>query len=250
MYKIAICEDDQEYIEVIKKLIVKTNVVDVNMLLFQEFCSGEQLSFHPQLDFDLIIMDIQMGKMDGYETAMELRKIDNNFLLVFCSGVIMPTPKFFRANAFRYLDKNDSAEELLSEMTVIMNEMVARKDRPFIMYKYSLAKEQIRVYPESVLYISIRQSGSQAHVYGKLKDMFPTEVLRNRMSVNAVSEIFDESQGFVRLHNSYIVNMAYITKVLPESVELIDGTILNVSRSKVKQFQQAFARYVALKYEG
>lgn len=250
MYKIAICEDDKSYIEALKKLIVDTGVIDVNLLQFQEFSSGEQLYFYPQLEFDMIIMDIQLGKMDGYETAMELRKIDNNFLLVFCSGIIMPTPKFFKANAFRYLDKNDTDEELLDEMTAIMKEMVIRKDRPFIMCKYSSGKDQIRVYPESILYITIRGNGCQIHPYGKLKELFPKEILRINMNLNSVAEIFDEEHGFVRIHNSYIVNMAYIMKTGIESVALIEGTELSVARSKMKHFQQVFAKYAAAKYEG
>lgn len=250
MYKIAICEDDKSYIEILKKRILATNAVDANLLQFYEFCSGEQLFFHPQLDFDMIIMDIQMGKMDGYETAMKLRRIDNNFLLVFCSGVVMPVPKFFKANAFRYLDKNDPDEELLVELTAIMKEMIARKNSPFIMCKYSSGKDQIRIYSESILYIAIRGSGCQIFAYGKLKEAYPTETLRINMNLNSVAEIFDESHGFVRIHNSYIVNMAYIMKTSTEGVELIDGTLLSIARSKLKHFQQVFAMFAASKYEG
>ena len=250
MYKIAICEDDKNYIEVLKKYILKTNVVDVNLLQFYEFSCGEHLFFHSDMDFDLIIMDIQMGEMDGYKTAMELRKIDNNFLLVFCSGVIMPVPKFFKANAFRYLDKHDSEEDMLREMTAIIKQMVDRKDSPFLMCKYSSGKDQIRIYPESVLYIAIRGGGCRAYAYGKLKQMYPTDTLRIKMDINSVAEIFTEKWGFVRLHNSYIVNMAYIVKMSATEVELVDGTRLSVARSKYKHFQQAFAQMAASKYEG
>ena len=63
MYKIAICEDDRKYIKILKKLILEAKVVDTNLLQFYEFYSGEQLFFHPQLDFDMIIIDIQMNGM-------------------------------------------------------------------------------------------------------------------------------------------------------------------------------------------
>ncbi len=250
MYKIAICEDDKKYIETIKKIILATSVIDANMLHFEEFLSGEQLLFHPNLDFDMIVMDIQMGKTDGYETAMELRKRDNNFLLVFCSGVVMPTPKFFKANAFRYLDKTDSDEVLIEEMTAVMKEVAVRKDRPFIMCKCGQGKDQIRVFPESVLYATIRYTGCQVFTYGKLKEMYPTEILRTNIDLNSIEEIFNEEQGFVRIHKSFLVNMAYIMKTSTESIELIDGTILNVARSRMKGFKEKFVKYAAAKYEG
>lgn len=250
MYKIAICEDDINYAVVLKKLIVETNIIDSHLLQFHEFISGEQLIFDQQLDFDMVIMDMQMESIDGYETAMKLRETDESFLLVFCSGVIKPVPKYFKANAFRYLDKNDSHDVMLSEMADIMKELVARKNKPFILCKYGLGKDRFRVYPDSVLYIAIRHAGCQVYAYGKLKEKYPTEVLRSTMKLNTVAELFDEEQGFARIHNSYIVNMAYILKASSESVELIDGTKLSVARSKIRYFQQTFAKFAASKYEG
>jgi len=250
MYKIAICDDDKKYIDKLKRLIIETHAADTNLLQFYEFQSGEQLLFYPNLDFDVIFMDMQMGKMDGYETAMELRKQDDNFLLVFCSGVVMPLPKFFKAKAFRYLDKNDSDEEMRKELTAILVEVAERNVSPFIMCKHNLGNEQIRVYAENILYIAIRHLDSQIFPYGKIKETYQNAILRSPLSLNSVANIFDESCGFVRIHNSYIVNMAYIRDISPTAVRLIDNTELSIARSKLKNFQQVFAKFMASKYEG
>ncbi len=250
MYKIAICEDDKDYIEVLKKEILSTNIVDASMLQFHDFLSGEQLVYEQKIDFDLVIMDIQLAQMDGYETAMSLRKMDSNFLLVFCSGVFTPVPKFFKANVFRYLEKNDSQESMNHEMTAIIKEMVAKKDQPYIMCKYGRGKDQIRVYAESVLYIEKRHGGSTIISCGKLREAYPTEILRTKTDLNSLEEIFDEAHNFVRLHDSYIVNMIYIMKVTIESIELVDGTVLTVSRARSKNFCEKFAKYASSKYEG
>lgn len=37
MYKIAICEDDKDYIEYMKRIILKTDIVEEDMLLFYDF---------------------------------------------------------------------------------------------------------------------------------------------------------------------------------------------------------------------
>lgn len=250
MYKIAICEDDKEYIDVLKNLILSTNVVDSKMLHFSDFISGEQLIYEQKIDFDLIIMDIQLAQMDGYETAMSLRKIDSKFLLVFCSGVYMPVPKFFKANAFRYLDKSDSQVAMRNEMIAIMQEMVARKEQPYIMCKLGRGKDQIRVYAEDILFIGKRSGGSAIFPYGRLAKEYQLETLRSSINLNELEKKFDEAHNFIRLHNSYIVNMTYIMKVTKESVELAGGKILTISRSKSKNFSEKFAKYVSSKYEG
>lgn len=248
MYKIAICEDDERYIEILEKMILMTSVVDTKLFQFFEFSSGEQLFIHPHVDFDMVIMDMQMGKMDGYETAMELRKTDRDFLLVFCSGVLKPVPKHFKAGAYRYLEKENSDEEMLAELNDIVSEMVKRKERPYLMCKYSSGRDQIRIYPESILYIAIKGTGCQIFAYGKIKEKFPKEILRTTMNLNSIAEVFNEEYGFARIHNSYIVNMSYITHISKASVRLVEGTELNVARSKIRYFQQAFAQFGVSKY--
>lgn len=243
MYKIAICDDDKRDIEILKKLILKTEMVDTDLFQFYAFESGEQLFFYQQMDFDVIFMDMQMGEMDGYETAMNLRKVDSNFLLVFWSGVVMPVPEHFKAGAFRYLEKNKSEEEIVSELNDIIAELVKRKERPYVICKYSTGKDQIRVFPESVLYIAIRGNGCQLFAYGKVKEQFPNEILRITQNLNRVAQVFTEEYGFSRIHNSYIVNMSYITNISRTCVKLVDGTELTVARSKIKSFQKAFAQY-------
>ena len=250
MYKIAICDDDINYIELLKKTILATNILGNNMLQFYEFECGEHLVYAQNLDYDLVIMDIQLEKMDGYESAMKLREIDSNFILVFCSGVFMPAPKFFKANAFRYLEKSATKENLQREMAEILKEMIARKKQPYIMCKYSRGKDQFRLYAESVLYIEKSNCGSTIIPYGKLKEVYPTQRLRTTKRLHILEEIFDEEHNFVRLHNSYLANMIYIMRVSGDNVEMIDGTVLTVSRSRKKNFHKKFAEFASSKYIG
>lgn len=249
MYRIAICEDDINYIVFLKKLLLKIEGMDESTVLFYEFLSGEELLFSTSIDFDLVILDIQMGSMDGYETARKLREIDRNMLLVFCTGKVEPAAEHFRVSPYRYLLKRYTDDEMLQEMKDIVDKMQEQKSYPYIMCKYSAGKEQIRVYPESILYIAIRYGGSEVFACGKLKKQFPNETLRTGMSLNAVYETLNESCGFVRAHNSYIINMAYIVGMDVQSVKLSDGTTLTIARSRSKEFQNVFARFMAAKYK-
>lgn len=243
MYKIAICDDDKRDIEILKELLLRTNVVDTGLFQIYTFEAGEHLFFHQKMDFDLIIMDMQMGNMDGYESAMKLRQMDANFLLVFCSGVVMPVPQHFKAGVFRYLEKKNSDEDMVTELNDIVREMTKRKARPHLLCLYGSGRDRIRVYPEEVLYIAIKGNGSQIVACGQIKGQYPDATLRTSMNLDAIAEVFTEEYGFVRIHNSYIVNMDYITNLSRTSIKLEDGTELGIARSKIKHFQQVFAQY-------
>ena len=249
MYKIAICEDDRNYIVFLKKMLLQIEGMDESQVSFYEFLSGEELLFHASLDFDLVILDIQMSDLNGYETARKLREIDRNMLLVFCTGKVEPAAEHFKVTPYRYLLKRYTDDEMLKEMAEIVDKMKEQKSYPYILCKYSLGKDRIRVYPESVLYIAIRYGNSQVFACGKLKEHFPNEILRTGISLDAVYEVFNESCGFVRAHNSYIVNMAYIVEASAQSVTLTDGTKLTIARSRSKEFQRAFAGFMAAKYK-
>ncbi|MBD5395734.1 MAG: response regulator transcription factor [Lachnospiraceae bacterium] len=248
MYKIAICDNNKNYIEFLKKIIIDTGVISKDKLLFCDFNSGDQLLCSQSLDFDLVIMDLKLKKMGGFETAMKLRKIDRNFVLVFCSGVVRPEIDHFKAGVYRYLLKNFTNDQMVREMAEVMKEVKRTKEIPYVLCKYSSGKDQIKVSADDILYIAIRNNASEVFACGKIKEQFPYETLRVNMRLNEISQIFNEEAGFARAHNSYIINMAYITVINSDSVKLVDETMLPISRSKSKEFHQAFAKFSGAKY--
>lgn len=249
MYRIAICEDDKRYIDFLKKIIIDANMIEPEKILFFEFCSGEQFFLCQNIEFDLIILDIQMEKMDGYQIAMKIREADKRSLLVFCSGVEQPKPISFKVNPFRYLLKSFTDIEMLTEMQEILEEMIKRKEYPYILCKYRSGNEKIKVYADSILFISIKKNKCEVHTIGKINEYCLGESVIANMSLDDICEVFNEKCGFVRMHYSYTINMMYVIAVETQCVRLKDGTELNIARSKMKEFKQVYAKFLAAKYK-
>lgn len=78
MIKIAIVEDDKNYIATLKEYIsrlVKENRVAIELDVFRD---GNKVVFHYQPVYDIILMDIEMPGMDGMTEAEQIRRTDQD----------------------------------------------------------------------------------------------------------------------------------------------------------------------------
>lgn len=247
MFHIVICDDDKMFIEFMKEIIIEAGI-SAEEVLFYEYLSGEELIYNmdKQTQCDLIIIDMQMKQLDGQETAMRFREKFPRSTLVFCSGVCKPTDESFKAMPFRYLLKNYAKDKLLSEMQSVVQEIMFKQTGPLITGKYYYST--VRLKTDDILYIENSRYGSIIHVY-KCSTQFEYE--GDIKTKKKLAELMEElhAYGFEFAHNSYIVNLKYVVKMQSNGeITLCDGTKLNVSRSKLKDFRKAFSEWISRKY--
>ena len=247
LYNIAICDDDRSFIKYLEEKIYQCGLKQ-NDIIFYEFLSGEE--FVRKMDempsCSLLILDMQMKKMNGYATAKHFREMYPDSVLAFCSGVYSPTDESFKTTPYRYLQKNYSDEKMLHELGEIVKKMIATKDVPFITGKnhYNL----IKLRPNDILYIANDKRGSRIHVREETKNYSFEDRITTRLKLAELYGTLKE-YGFEYAHNSYIVNLNYVIKFNSNGVlKLANGCELNVSRSKLKFFRQALSELMGNKY--
>lgn len=246
MYNIAICDDEKRFIQYMKNVIYNVGLKR-GEVKFYEFSSGEEFidNLKEVVSFDLLILDMQLKKMDGNETAKEFRKVFPTTTLVFCSGAYMPTVQTFETIPFRYLLKEYTDEHMQSEMKAIIKEMINKKVEPYIIGNNHFNLVKLR--PSDILYIAIAKRGSCIHI---CPNVIEYKFEENITSKEKVESLYNQLKdyGFAYAHNSYIVNLKYIIKITTTELQLIDGTKLTTSRSKAKKFREEFAKVLAKKY--
>lgn len=236
IYKIAICDDEKNYVEYIKELISQCFHGNLE---FYTYSSGESLLRDSDIMHDALFIDMQLNGIDGTETARKLRAVNRNAVLVFCSGVVNPTPESIKLTPYRFLLKQFDDKTMRHEIMEVLDKMVKSYKEEYILAR---GEDGItRVYIKDIAYISKAKRGSQIHLVEPDKYEITGELVANMH----VSELYDQlhKYGFEFAHNSYLVNCRWVVRFDKAYLVLEGGGELNISRSHYSEFKRGFIRF-------
>lgn len=246
MYKIAICDDDKDYIMELKDIIRECNEKQLEIDFFG-YDSGEKLLQSEVDDMDVIFLDIQMQGMNGNETAVRLNQRGYQGILVQCSGIYTPTPETIKISPYRYLLKQDTRETTVSELKEILSQMVTRKICHVIEGSYLRKKMFFRI--ADIVYITHHSKGSILHLRKEKAEQYKNGKIIVSYSFEELHKLL-EAADFSMPHNSYMVNLRYVSDFDPQTeFFVVDGKRLAMSRGKKDEFLNDLATYTRKKYK-
>ena len=115
-YNIAICDDsaaDREWIASLSQVWAEQTDAAVRLA---EFTSAENFLFLAQDEdpFDILLLDIEMGAMDGVTLAKKIRQNNDTIQIVFITGYSDYIAEGYEVSALHYLMKPVKPEKLFS----------------------------------------------------------------------------------------------------------------------------------------
>ncbi len=230
--RICLVDDDRSQLEYLYALLqnwsLKTNI-EVLVSLYQ---SAEEMLFEcgNSFPFDLVILDIQMDKMNGIQLSKRIREADNHVMIIFLSGIADYVYEGYEVQAYRYLLK-PLKEEKLFEILEYMEKITEKKEKYILYNKYG---ETEKIMYDQIMYLESQGNSVVIHtmdkeyVYRKNLHMIEDDFLNN---------------GFIKTHRSFIVNLLHIRKIQKENCVLASGDNLPISRRTYKQVNQAFIKF-------
>ncbi|RZJ56167.1 MAG: response regulator transcription factor [Flavobacterium sp.] len=116
-FKILYAEDDETL-----AFLTKDNLEQNNYEVVHCMNGKTSLEVFKNEEFDICILDIMMPKMDGFELAEEIRKIDLDVPIIFLSAKTLKEDRIkgLRLGADDYLVKPFSIEELLLKIEIFL----------------------------------------------------------------------------------------------------------------------------------
>lgn len=216
-YKIAICDDcdvDRQYISNMVTLWGERSGYIVHVDLFS---SAENFLFHytEEGDYDILLLDIEMGAMDGVTMAKRLRKENDTVQIVFITGYSDYILEGYEVAALHYLMKPVKEEKLCA----VLDRAVQKLAKNEKVLNFEIGGEMIRVPIYQIRY---------ADVFGNYVTIHASSDVTVKMTLSDLEKQLDER--FYRAGRSCIVNLSQISRVTKAAIKLSDGTTIPLPR--------------------
>lgn len=227
--KIVICDDEPSERQILEKYVREWAHGCGIKVSFRCFDSSESFLFAWEDDktCDLLILDIEMGEMNGMELARKLRAEGITVPLLFVTGYSEYMPCGYDVSALHYLLKPIQREKIFSVLDRVKEEPVQSR---------RLCLEAM----DEVIGISLDEIWYAEAVGHYCLLHKKDSAVQLRESIGSFEKkVYGEAQ-FVKCHRSYLVNLQHVSAVRKADVLLDNGESVPVSRNMGKQVNEAF----------
>lgn len=242
MYHIVICDDDTLFIYHMKCLLLRAGLKPETCKFYSYLSANEfEADFQNFYTIDLLILDIQLPDVNGTVFAKSFREKFPSSTLVFCSGKQSPTPESFESEPYRYLLKAWTDAHMVEKLTPVIAHIQTEKAEPFIHAGWY--STQLKLPASEIMYIARGRGCSKIYVSKKSPYYTYNEKILCKSSLSDLHALLHDFY-FAYAHNSYLVNLQHVTYLNTTELTLSDNSMLTISRSRQKEFQAMFFRYM------
>lgn len=228
--KIAICDDDQSFSEILRTKIehiftsedLKYNISIYNngIALMDSFST-----------YDMIFLDLEMPNISGEEIARRIVLSGCKTLVVFVTNHDDFVSTSFRYKPFGFIRK-DKLDFELQETVFNLKEYLSDSLSVFV---FEYQGKMVSVKFNEIVYIEV--FGHYTTIYTITQDFVvfqtPLSVIEKQL----------RNKGFVRTHKSFLVNCDHIFSVEKNNVILNTGREIPLSRHRINAVKEALITF-------
>ena len=225
-YRVAICDDSEKDAGFVQQILNAWAEQRQISIQSERFSSAESFLFRYAEDknWDILLLDIEMGAMDGVTMAKRVRRDNEAVQIVFITGYSDYIAEGYEVAALHYLMKPVNQEKL---MTVLDRALEKRRQEERCLNLES-SGELVRIPFYEIRYLDVHSN--YVTIHGK------QEYTIKRTLGDFEKELDDR---FCRVGRAMIVNLKYIQRVTKTEVKLSDGTVLPLPRGAYEPLNRA-----------
>lgn len=231
MYRIAICEDEDETAQHIAELCRTVMCGLGEPTEVSRYASADMLDqvlTEHRGRFDLILLDIQMEGTSGLQFAKQLFERGEETPVIFITANGEYALEAYDAHPLHYLLKPVTRESLEPALRLAWERYRARS------IGISVGKKTILLPVADICCLESRNHGTVATLEQEEQN-FPVPLSKIEPQL--------PPKMFAHCHKSYLVNLGWVEEVGRKEVRLRNGKLLPISRSCAQAFQSALIHY-------
>ena len=230
-YRVAIVDDSTTDAEFVQRILNSWADLRQANIQAEVFPSAEAFLFRYAEDkgWDILLLDIEMGAMDGITMAKKVRQDNESVQMVFITGFADYISEGYEVAALHYLMKPVKQDKLFA----VLDRAVASIQKTERVILLPVGGEMLRLTISQVQYVEAF-SHTVAIITG-------TDTIQVKMPISEVERLLGE--GFIRCHRSYLVGLKHISRLSKTEVVLDNGKTLPLSRSAAPLVHKAFISY-------
>ena len=231
MVRIAIVEDDPAQVKLLREYLDR--YAGERECTFKISCygDGEGIAQNYQGDFDIILMDIDMPFVNGYEAAQMIRSRDPEVVILFITNLTQYAIKGYSVGALDYVLK-PVTYFAFSEFMARAVGRIKKKEEAYLTIRQGGGVQKLAV--SEILYVESRDHYLFYHT--------KSGVYRTPGKISEAERQLGAS-GFLRCHVGYLINPEYASGFADDCVRVGQAAI-PVSRSRKKAFFQDLINYM------
>lgn len=233
MYNIGICDDERETCARIGEMVCeygRRNRIDIEVSVWY---TGEELyqDLTRRKPIDLLFLDIELVSTDGIQIGRLIRnELENpDISIAYISSKSSYALELFKIHPIDFLIKPVSAQDIYDTI----DEALRLYNRNNTVFEYRANGYHCKIPYKEILYfcsenkkINMVTVSSTIQFTGKIKDLVETV-----------------PPNFIQIHQSYIINMNYVSECSYETVRMNGGVELNISQPYRKMVRKQIMDY-------
>lgn len=225
-YKTAVCDDSAADRKYLSDLVRQWARSAGHTVTIAEFPSAESFLFHyaEEKDYDILLLDIEMGNMDGITMARRLRRENDTVQIVFITGYSDYIAEGYEVDALHYLMKPTGRDKLFS----VLDRAAEKLKKNEKVLTLETGGETIRIPVYQIRY---------ADVQGNYVTIHASVDVTVKMTLRELASELDDR--FYRAGRSLIINLTRISRVTKTEIRLSDGTALPLPRGAYEGVNRA-----------
>lgn len=232
MITVAIVEDELQQMEQLCSFVRKYQATSKNELSLHTYTDGDELldDFRPG-KFNILLMDIQMKRIDGMTAAKKIRALDDNVIIIFITNIVQYAVKGYSVQALDFIVKPIDCDAFAQKLEMAIAQV----------HKREAATVVIKLLSGFTIF--------------RLDEITCVEIVSRKLFIHTLDKSFQcnetlqgieeklNDERFYRCHAAYLVNLQNVRQIDPSDL-LVGTRRVPVSRHRHKGLMDALTKYL------